>query len=341
MKTAWVNLLALVAVGVSAVLVVSANFDRDRSIALLNVSYDATRELFQDLNKQFETKYQRETGRKIAIQQSHGGSARQARAIADGLAADVVTLALFSDVDTLSKRGLIAPGWSKRLPHESQPWSSTIVFVVRQGNPRKIHDWPDLLQRGLLVITPDPKTSGNGKLSVLAAWGSVIHRGGTEAQAREYVRRLYENVPVLDAGARGAAITFAGEKTGDVHLTWENEALREVADSGGELEIVYPSASILAEPSVAWLDENVAKRHTGEVAKAYLEFLFTEPAQEIIAAHGYRPIDPEVLKKHAATLPKIELFPITTLAKDWNDAQQKFFGENGIFDAIGQRRAKL
>jgi sulfate/thiosulfate-binding protein len=341
MKTAWVNLLALIAVGVSAVLVVGANFERDHSVELLNVSYDPTRELFQDLNKQFETKYQRETGKRIAIQQSHGGSSRQAHAVADGLAADVVTLALSSDVDVLSKRGLITPGWSKRLPHESQPWSSTIVFVVRKGNPWKIHDWPDLLQRGLLVITPDPKTSGNGKLSVLAAWGSVIHRGGTEAQARDYVQRLFENVPVLDAGARGAANTFAGEKTGDAHLTWENEALREVAESGGELEMVYPPASILAEPSVAWVDANVAKRHTGEVAKAYLAFLFTGQAQEIIAAHGYRPIDPVVLNKHAATLPKMELFPVTTLAKDWNDAQQKFFGDNGIFETIGQRRAKL
>lgn len=341
MKTAWLNSLALFALGVSAVLVIAKNVDQNRSIELLNVSYDPTRELFQDLNKQFETRYQGEAGKKILIQQSHGGSARQARAVADGLGADVVTLALFSDVDTVSKCGLIAPGWSSRLPHQSQPWNSTIVFVVRKGNPWKIRDWPDLVQRGLLVITPDPQTSGNGKLSVLAAWGSVIHRGGAEEQARIYLRRLFENVPVLDAGARGAANIFAGEKTGDVHLTWENEALREVADSSDELQIVYPPASILAEPSVAWVDANVAKRHTSDVAKAYLEFLFTAPAQEIIAAHGYRPIDPVVLKKHAATLPNIDLFPVTILAKDWDDAQQKFFGENGIFETIGLPRAKL
>lgn len=341
MKTAWLNSLALFALGVSTVLVIAENVDQNHSIELLNVSYDPTRELFQDLNEQFEARYQSEAEKKILIQQSHGGSARQARAVADGLAADVVTLALFSDVDTVSRRGLIAPGWPNRLPHQSQPWSSTIVFVVRKGNPWKIRDWPDLVQRGLLVITPNPKTSGNGRLSVLAAWGSVIHRGGTAEQARVYLQRLFGNVPVLDAGARGAANTFAGDKTGDVHLTWENEALREVADSGGELQVVYPPASILAQPSVAWVDANVARRHTSGVARAYLEFLFTAPAQEIIAAHGYRPIDPLVLKKHAATLPHMDLFPARILARDWDDAQEKFFGENGIFETIGQPRAKL
>jgi sulfate/thiosulfate transport system substrate-binding protein len=257
------------------------------------------------------------------------------------LQADVVTLALYSDVDTLRKRGLIADGWWKRLPHESQPWSSTIAFVVRMGNPWKIHDWPDLIRPGVLVITSDPKTSGNGKLSVLAAWGAVIHRGGSEQEARAFVGRLFEHVPVLDSGARGAAATFAGEKTGDVHLTWENDALREVEDSGGELEIVYPPASILAERSVAWVDANGTRGKSGAAAKAYLEFLYREQAQEIITAHGYRPINPEVLKRHAATLPKIDLFPIGIVAKDWDDAQEKFFGENGIFDAIYQPKTKL
>jgi sulfate/thiosulfate transport system substrate-binding protein len=208
------------------------------------------------------------------------------------------------------------------------------VFVVRRGNPFQIHDWPDLVDAGVSVITPNPKTSGNGKLSLLGAWGSVISRGGNEKQARDYLQRLYRHAGVLDTGARGAATTFVDEEMGDVHLTWENEALREVADSNGGLEIVYPPVSILAEPSVARVDSNVSRRQSGAEAKAYLEFLYTDPAQETNAKYGYRPINAEVLKKHAAQFPHIELFPVTLLAKDWDDAQQKFFAENGIFDQI-------
>jgi sulfate transport system substrate-binding protein len=215
------------------------------------------------------------------------------------------------------------------------------VFVVRRGNPLHIRDWPDLAAAGVSVVTPNPKTSGNGKLSFLGAWGSVTYRGGSEQQARDYLRRLYGQVPVLDAGARGAATTFADEKVGDVHLTWENEALREVDEAKGELEIVYPPVSILAEPSVAWVDSNVSRRRTAAYAKAYLEFFYTPPAQETIAKYGYRPVDPEVLKKHAGQFPKIDLFPVTILAKDWDDAQQKFFAENGIFDVIYKPKAKL
>jgi sulfate transport system substrate-binding protein len=313
--------------------------DRDKGNEILNVSYDPTRELFTDLNQQFVAKYQRDTGRRWTIRQSHGGSSRQSRAVIDGLKADVVTLALFPDVDALRKRGLIPEGWSKRLPHDSQPFTSTIVFVVRKGNPKHIRDWPDLAAQDVSVITPNPKTSGNGKLSVLAAWGSVVYRGGTEAQAREYLTRLYQNASVLDSGARGATTTFADEKVGDVHLTWENEALLETEASGGELQIVYPPVSIRAEPTVAWLDANVAATRKESVAKAYLQFLFTDAAQETIARHGYRPLNDEILRRHADRLPRIDLFPVTLLGKDWDEIWKKFFDDNAIFDAIYKPKA--
>jgi sulfate/thiosulfate-binding protein len=340
MRTAWLNTIAVAAVAIALTILVVKNIEGDTSNELLNVSYDPTRELFQDLNRQFVAQYAKQTGRKLTIKQSHGGSSRQAQAVIDGLQADVVTLAIRSDVDALRKRGMIADGWGQRLPNNSEPYTSTIVFVVRRGNPRGIKDWPDLVRPGVSVITPNPKTSGNGKLSVLAAWGSVIYRGGTEAQAEQYLSQLYQHVPVLDTGARDATNTFTQEKLGDVHLTWENEAILEAQEYRGEVEIVYPPVSILAEPSVAWVDTNVARRKTESSAKAYLEFLYTEQAQETIAQHGYRPIDPEILKKHAAQLPQIDLFPITILAKDWDEAQQKFFADNGIFDAVHPMKAK-
>src|SRR6204780_3562129 len=248
-----------------------------KDITLLNVPYNPTRELYQAINKAFGDQWKQKTGYTVTIKQSHGGSGRQARAVIDGLEADVVTLALYSGVDALRKQGLIPDGWVKRLPHDSSPWTSTIVFVVRRGNPLHIRDWPDLVRSGVSVITPNPKTSGNGKLSLLGAWGSVTYRGGSETEARDYLRRLYRHVLVLDTGARGAATTFADEEMGDVHLTWENEALREVEDSKGDLEIVYPPISILAEPSVAWVDSNVARHQNAADAKAYLEFLYTDP----------------------------------------------------------------
>jgi|CZKD01.1.fsa_nt_gi sulfate/thiosulfate-binding protein len=341
MRTLWLNAFAVTAVVIAVTLVVVKNIQGDTSNELLNVSYDPTRELFQDLNRQFVAQYAKQTGKKLKIQQSHGGSSRQAQAVIDGMPADVVTLALRSDVEALHKRGLIADGWTQRLPDNSEPYTSTIVFVVRKGNPRNIKDWPDLVRPGVSVITPNPKTSGNGKLSVLAAWGSVIYRGGTETQALQYLKELYEHVPVLDTGARDATNTFTQEKLGDVHLTWENEALLEVEEYRGDLEVVYPPMSIRAEPSVAWVDANVARRKTEAYAKAYLEFLYTDQAQEAIAQHGYRPIKPEVLKKHANRFPQIDLFPVTILAKDWDDAQQKFFAEAGIFDAIHPVQAKL
>ena len=334
----WLNAFALAALALSVGLVIFANIDSGKTNAILNVSYDPTRELFKDINQQFITEYQRQTGLKLNIQQSHGGSSRQSKAVIDGLKADVVSFALFPDVDALRKRGLIAQDWSKRLPHNSQPFSSTIVFVVRKGNPKNIHDWADLINPDVSVITPNPKTSGNGKLSVLAAWGAVIYRGGTEAQAREYLTRLYQHVQVLDTGSRGATTTFADEKLGDVHLTWENEALLEAENSSGELQIVYPPVSIRAEPSVAWVDANVSGTRREAFAKAYLQFLFSDQAQETIARNGYRPMNAEILHRHADRLPPINLFPITILGKNWDEIYQKFFDENAIFDTIFPRK---
>jgi sulfate transport system substrate-binding protein len=308
---------------------------RDK-VELLNVSYDPTRELWRALNSAFITRYERQTGVKLAIKQSHGGSSTQARAVMDGLEADVVTLALWTDTDAIRQKGLIADGWEKRLPHRSLPYVSTIVFVVRKGNPQGIRDWPDLVRPGIKVITPNPKTSGNGKLSFLAAWGSIIVRGGSEQRALDYVTRLYRQVPVLDAGARGATTTFAQKRIGDVHLTWENEARLEVQEAEGELEIVYPSLSIRAEPYVAVVDANVERKGTRSAAEAYLNFLYTDAAQEIIARHYYRPINPDILKKHVAKFPPIELFTIDRVARDWAAAQQKFFGEGSVLDAIFQ-----
>jgi sulfate transport system substrate-binding protein len=340
MRTLWLNAFAVAAVTIAITLVVVKNTHGDTSNELLNVSYDPTRELFQDINRQFSAQYAKQTGKKLTIQQSHGGSSRQARAVIDGVPADVVTLALRSDVEALHRRGLIADGWEQRLPNNSEPFTSTIVFVVRKGNPRNIKDWPDLVRPGVFVITPNPKTSGNGKLSVLAAWGSVVYRGGTETEALQYLKQLYQHVPVLDTGARDATNTFTQEKIGDVHLTWENEALLETQEYRGDLEIVYPPVSILAEPSVAWVDVNVARRKTETYARAYLEFLFTDQAQETIAQHGYRPINPQILKRYANRLPQIDLFPVSILAKNWDDAQQKFFADAGIFDTIHREQEK-
>ena len=337
-KTRWLDAFGIVAVAIAVTLIAARNVDGDSSNLILNVSYDPTRELYKDLNARFLAKYEKETGRLLTIKQSHGGSSRQARTVIEGVPADAVTLALPSDIEGLRKRGLIADGWKNRLPNESRPYASTIVFVVRKGNPFGIKDWPDLIQPGIIIVTPNPKTSGNGKLSFLAAWGSVTQRGGSEAAARGFEKALYEHAIVGDAGARGAATTFAAEKIGDVHLTWENEALREVQEAKGDLEIVYPPISIQAEPSVAWVDANVSRHGIEADVKAYLQFLYTAEAQEIIASHGYRPIDPEILRRHANLLPPIELFSIKAIAKDWDDAQQKFFAENGVFDAIYTRR---
>ena len=302
---------------------------------ILNVSYDPTRELYAALDADFVAQYQKQAGVELDIEQSHGGSSRQARAVIDGAEkADVVTLALVTDVDSLRKRGLIAADWRTRLPNASVPYTSTIVFVVRGGNPKSIHDWPDLVKGDVSVVTPDPRTSGNGKLSLLAAWGSIVTRGGGEDQALAYLKSLYAHVAVSNSGARGAATSFAIEKIGDVHLTWENEALREVAADKAHLQIVYPPVSIRAEPAVAWVDANVEARNTAVYAKAYLEYLFTDAGQETIAKFGYRPINAEILAKHSDRLPDIKLFPITAIEKDWDEAREKFFADNGIVETI-------
>jgi sulfate/thiosulfate transport system substrate-binding protein len=331
----WLNISALLVAVAALGLIVVKNIPRDDHNTLLNVSYDPTRELYQRLNAAFVSDYARRTGRHLNIVQSHGGSARQSRAVIAGqLQADVVTLGLFPDVDALRKRGLVENDWADRLPHHSQPYTSTIVFVVRSHNPKRINDWLDLILPGVEIITPDPKTSGNGKLSALAAWGAIVTRGGTEDDARHYLVNFYRHVRVLDAGARGAAATFAAAEIGDVHLTWENEAIREVADSKGVLQIVYPPVSILAEPYVSWVDANVRRRGTLQDARCYLEFLFSDEAQQIIAELGYRPFKPS--DEHIGTppLPSIALFPITAIARDWSDAEERFFSENGIVDVI-------
>jgi sulfate/thiosulfate-binding protein len=336
-RTRILNVFALSLVALAVVAIGAKNIEPQAGARLLNVSYDPTRELYARLNPLFAAQY----GQPVVLEQSHGGSSRQARAVTSGeQAADVVTLGLLSDIEALHKRGLLADGWAKRLPNNSQPYYSTIVFVVRRGNPLDIHDWPDLIKPGIDVITPDPKTSGNGKLSALAAWGAITLRGGSEADARTYLRTLYEHAPFLETGARSATTAFAVEKLGHVQVVWESEALRAVGESKGDLEIVYPPISILAEPAVAWVDTNARAHHTEKLAKAYLEFLFTEQAQVVVAESGYRPYDPKVLAKYTQRFPQLNLFSITAIAKDWDDAQQRFFAENGIIDSVYQAKPR-
>jgi sulfate/thiosulfate transport system substrate-binding protein len=303
-------------------------------VELLNVSYDPTRELWRELNEKFIEHYKQEVGGTVSIKQSHGGSSTQARAVIDGLEADVVTLAMWTDTDAIRKASLILDGWEEKLPNRSLPYLSTIVFVVRKGNPKTIKDWPDLVKPGVQVITPNPKTSGNGKLSFLAAWGSVVTNGGSEADAREFVTRLYKNVPVLDSGARGSTSTFAQKQIGDVHLTWENEAYLEVEEAKGELEIVYPSTSISAEPHIAVVDANVDRKGTRAAAESYLKFLYSDAGQEAIIKHHYRPSNPEILAKHPGKFPDLKLFPVTAVADGWDAAQAKYFAEGAVFDSI-------
>jgi len=331
LRSSW-SLLATVAAGLGVFAL--ARDTKDQPVEVLHVSYDATRELWQDLNPRFIQHYAKEAGVNVSIQQSHGGSGRQSQAVLQGQPADVVTLASWPDTDALRKKGLLAEGWERRLPHRSLPYTSTIVFVVRQGNPKGIKDWPDLVKTGVQVVTPDPRTSGNGQLSFLAAWGSVLRQGGSEGEARAFVTRLYQQVPVLDEGARETTHTFVAKGIGDVSLTWENEAHQAVRASQGSLQIVYPSVSIRAEPHVAVVDQQVDRRKTRAVAEAYLRFLYTEEAQEVIARHFLRPSKPALLRRQAQTFPDIELFTIQELARDWDDAQQRFFAKGGVFDRL-------
>jgi sulfate/thiosulfate transport system substrate-binding protein len=333
-----IPLLSIAAVAASVLaggLIAAKNASGHAAYTILNVSYDPTRELYQKINPAFAASYERQTGETVAIRQSHGGSSYQQRQVVSGAEpADVVTLGLPSDIDGLAKRGLIAQDWRTRLPDNAQPYTTTIVFVVRKGNPRGIHDWSDLVKGDIEVITPDPKTSGNGKLTLLAAWGSVISRGGSEAAAKDFVKAILDHAPFLVPAARAAGVAFSVEKRGDVQVAWENEALRDVAESKGAVEIVYPPISILAQPAAAWVDANVAKHNSEALSKAYLEFLFSDEGQEIIAHEGYRPTNKTIAARHADRLPPLNLFPITLIAKDWNDAQQKFFGENGLIDVL-------
>ena len=294
----------------------------------------------RDLNEQFIADYKQKSGTEVTIKQSHGGSSSQARAVIDGLEADVVTLGMWSDIAAIRQAGLIDSDWQSRLPHDALPYFSTIVFVVRKGNPKSIKDWPDLAKEGVEIITPNPKTSGNGKLSFLAAWGSVTTRGGSEEEARKFVTQLYQHAPVLDSGARAATTTFSQKGIGDVHLAWENEARFELDESRGALEIVYPPVSIRAEPYVAVVDANVKRKGTQAVAQAYLEFIYTKAGQETAARHAYRPIDEQVLAQYAKSLPPLELFTIQQIASGWEEAQQRFFATDAIFDQLYQPQAQ-
>ncbi|WP_257572514.1 sulfate ABC transporter substrate-binding protein [Janthinobacterium sp. UMAB-56] len=307
-------------------------------ITLLNVSYDPTRELYQDVNTAFAKQWKGKTGDNVKIKQSHGGSGKQARAVIDGLEADVVTLALAYDIDALAEHKLLAADWQKRLAHNSSPYTSTIVFLVRKGNPKGIKDWNDLIKPGVSVITPNPKTSGGARWNHLAAWGYALRQpGGNEAKARDFLGKLYKNVPVLDSGARGATTTFVERGIGDVLIAWENEAYLAVKELGPtKFDIITPSVSILAEPPVAVVDKVADKHGTRKVAEAYLNYLYTDEAQDLIAKNYYRPTTDKAAKKYASQFAKVNLFTIEQVAGGWTAAQKAHFADGGIFDQIYQ-----
>jgi len=307
-------------------------------VELLNVSYDPTRELYDDYNALFAKHWKQEKGEDVVVHQSHGGSGTQARAVLDGLEADVVTLGLAADVDALFERGQLVPrAWQDKLPNRSCPYTSTIVFLVRKGNPKQVRDWNDLVRPGVAVITPNPKTSGGARWNFLAAWGYALRKNGkSEAKARELVSGIYKNAPVLDTGARGSTTTFVERGIGDVLIAWENEAMLAVAEDGkGQFEIVVPSVSVLAEPPVAVVEAVARRKGTTAVASAYLEYLYAPEAQELIAEHHYRPSLPAVAAKYAAVFPKLELLKIDEFG-GWKSAQAKFFNDGGVFDQIYQ-----
>jgi sulfate transport system substrate-binding protein len=309
--------------------------------SLLNVSYDPTRELYQDFNKAFAAQWKARTGETLSIKASHGGSGKQARSVIDGLEADVVTLGLGYDVDALADKGLLPQDWQKRLPDNASPYTSTIVFLVRKGNPKHIHNWPDLARSGVEVITPNPKTSGGARWNYLAAWGFALKNGGTPATARDFVKRIYANTKVLDSGARGSTTTFVERGIGDVLIAWENEAYLAVKELGPEkFEIVTPSLSILAEPPVSVVDKVVDRRGTRKQAEAYLNYLYTPEGQEIAARNYYRPRDPKVAAKYAKTFAPVKLFTIDELFGTWRQTQKTHFDDGGVFDQIYAPGAK-
>ncbi|MFA7270602.1 MAG: sulfate ABC transporter substrate-binding protein [Sterolibacterium sp.] len=310
-------------------------------IVLLNVSYDPTRELYQDFNAAFAKDWKAKTGETVSIKASHGGSGKQARAVIDGLEADVVTLALAYDIDAIANKAKLLPAdWQKRLPHNASPYTSTIVFLVRKGNPRSIKDWGDLVKLGVSVITPNPKTSGGARWNYLAAWGYALKQpGGNDAKAQEFVGKLYANVPVLDSGARGSTTTFVERGQGDVLLAWENEAYLAVKELGPDkFEIITPPVSILAEPPVSVVDKVVDKHGTRKVAEAYLQYLYSAEGQEIAARHFYRPIDKAIAAKYAKQFVKAKLFTIDEVFGSWTKAQKTHFEDGGIFDQIYQSK---
>lgn len=324
MKTKLITSLAVAALIGSA----SAN-------DLLNVSYDPTREFYTEFNQAFAKHWKEKSGQEIRIDQSHGGSSRQARAVIDGLEADVVTLALAADVDAIAESGQLPKDWQSRLPDNSAPYQSTLAFLVRKGNPKGIKDWNDLIQPGVQVITPNPKTSGVARWNFLAAWGWALEEfGGDEDKVREYITALFKNVPVLDTGARGASTTFQERRIGDVLINWENELLLALKEHPNDYEIVVPSLSILAEPTVSIVDKNVDRKGTREVAQAYLEFLYSDEGQNIAGKHFYRPSNPEILAKFKDQYPDLKLFTIDDVFGGWTPATDKFFADGGVFDQI-------
>ena len=301
-------------------------------VTLLNVSYDPTREFYQDYNKAFAQYWQKKSGQKVVVKQSHGGSGKQARSVIDGLEGDVVTLALGYDIDAIADKGLVKPGWQQELPHNSSPYTSTIVFLVRKGNPKKIKNWDDLVRPGISVITPNPKTSGGARWNYLAAWGYALHQpGGNDAKARDFVTRLFKNVPVLDSGARGSTNTFVQRGLGDVLLAWENEAFLAINELGPDkFEVVTPSESILAEPPVTVIDKVADKRGTRKVAEEYLKYLYSDEGQKIAAKHYYRPINTRIPTK----LAKLKLYTIDQAFGGWKKTQKTHFSDGGVFDQI-------
>lgn len=307
-------------------------------VQLLNVSYDVTREFYKDYNPAFAAYWKVRTGETVSINQSHGGSSKQARSVLDGLEADVITMNQANDIDLLAERGRLIPAdWAKRLPDNSAPYTSTTVFLVRKGNPKEIRDWDDLAKPGVAVVIPNPKTSGNGRYSYLAAWGYVIKKGGNEGQAKDFVTRLFRNVPVLDAGGRGATTTFVQRGIGDALLTFENEVFLIRKELGGDgFDIVYPSVSVLAENPVSIVDKVVDRRGTRKAAQAYLEYLYTEQGQELAAKHYFRPRDPKVLARHQATFSRLELFTVDEVFGGWKKAQAAHFNDGASFDQIYQ-----
>jgi sulfate transport system substrate-binding protein len=323
----WVPLLVSLATPVQA-----------SELNLLNVSYDPTRELYQDFNKVFADHWKKTSGQDVKIKQSHGGAAKQARSVIDGLQADVVTLALSYDIDEIAQRGILAKDWQKRLPNNSAPYTSTIVFLVRKGNPKNIKEWSDLARPGISVITPNPKTSGGARYNYLAAWGYALKQpGGNEKTAQELLTKIYKNVPVLDSGARGSTTTFVEREIGDVLITWENEALLAIRELGPDkVQIVAPSVSILAEPPVTIVDKVVDRRGTRKVAEAYLKFLYSDEGQELAGKHYYRPINEKIAAKYASQFPKVKLFTIDEIAGGWTKAQTTHFADGGTFDRIYQ-----